>query len=51
MLCFCKCVVSGAMYALNSSDPRTVPCGTPVVMVSTSDTPLFTRTTHVRLHR
>ena len=48
MLCFCKSVVGGATYALNSSGPRTVPCGTPVVMASTSDTPLFTRTTHVR---
>ena len=37
MLCFCKSVVSGAMYALNSSGPRTVPCGTPPVMASTSD--------------
>ncbi|KAK2172199.1 hypothetical protein NP493_985g00040 [Ridgeia piscesae] len=51
MLCFCKSVVSGAMYALNSSGPRTVPCGTPVVMMSDSDTPLFTRTTYVRSHK
>ena len=51
MSCFSRSVVSGAMYALNSSGPMTVPCGTPVVMVSTSDTPLFTCTTHVRLHR
>ena len=51
MLWFCKSVVSGAMYALNSSGPMPVPCGTLVVMVSTSDTPLFTRTTHVRSHR
>ena len=51
MLWFCKSVVSGAMYALNSSGPMTVPCGTLVVMVSTSDTPLFTRTTHVRSHK
>ena len=31
----CKSVVSGAMYALISIGPRRVPCGTPVVMVST----------------
>ena len=36
---FCKSVVSGAVYASNSSGPRTVPCGTPVVMMFTSDTP------------
>ena len=43
------------MYALNSSGPRTDHCGTPVVMVSTSDTllfmrmPLFKHMTHVPL--
>ena len=47
MLCFCKSVVSGAMYALNISGPRTVPYDTRVVTGSTSDTPLFTRTTHI----
>ena len=36
ILWFCKSVVSGAMYALNSSGPRTVPCGTPVVMMFAS---------------
>ena len=51
MLRFCKSVVSGATYALNSSGPRTAPCGTPVIMVSTSDMTIFTRTTHIRSHR
>ena len=51
ILCFYKGVVSGAMYALNSSGPRTVPCGTPVVMMFASDTPRFTRTTYVRSHK
>ena len=54
-LCKVECprrsFVSGAMYALNSSDYRSVLCGTPVIMMFTSDTPFFTCMTHVRSHR
>ena len=46
MVCFCKSVVSGAMYTLDSSGPRTVPWDTPVVMVSTSD-PHFLHVRHM----
>ena len=37
--------------SLNISGPRTVLCDTPVVMVFTTDTPLFTRTTFARSYR
>ena len=48
MLCWCNSFATGAMQALKSIGPRTDPCGTPVVMLLTSDKLLFTRTTFVK---
>ena len=43
----CNSFANGATYALNSIGPRTDPWGTPVVMVFSCETLLFTHTTFV----
>ena len=49
MLCRCNRLVKEAMYALKSLGLKTDPCGIPVVMLVTSDTLLFMRTTFFQL--